>query len=193
MRPSPRHEGPDRSQIARVEVVAARLGGAGAEAALAPADSNRLTAADKGPSASLPPRSSLRRGRATPPSSLVGASHLDPSRRPVSAFDSAASLRSLLSYTSTRRRAKRWRLIERAYRGDETGPDPRKRGGPTEAYSYTPQGEPERADDGDGPVSSARRQPVDQLKRLMAPAASKLNGVASRRMVRSERLLSSGT
>src|SRR5205809_5112535 len=49
--------------------------------------------------------------------------------------------------------------IEDAYRGDETGPDPRKRGGPTEAYSYTPQGEPERADDGDGPVSSARRQP----------------------------------
>src|SRR6185369_9618892 len=37
---------------------------------------------DKGPSASLPPRSSLRRRRPTPQSSLVVASHLDPSRRP---------------------------------------------------------------------------------------------------------------
>src|SRR5438270_10999327 len=83
-------------QCACDKFFAARLGVAGAEASLAPADSNRLTAADKGPSASLPPRSSLRRGRATPQSSLVGASHLDPSRRPVSAFNSAASLRSLL-------------------------------------------------------------------------------------------------
>ena len=59
---------------------------------------------DKGPSASLPPRSSLRRGRATPQSSLVGASHLDPSRRPTSAVAGAPDhLRELCGLAGARR------------------------------------------------------------------------------------------
>jgi len=50
-----------------------------------------------------------------------------------------------------------------AYRADEKGPDARRRGGATEAYSYTPQGDPDEATKQMGP---SRRPAANRKKAL---------------------------